>query len=557
MTYLEIRTRRPGRFFFVLLFGILVSVSLCRLHAEDLRTRQRMDDDWKFFLGDAPDFARSDFDDSAWREVTLPHDWSIEQKIDPTAPTGGPGGYYPTGVGWYREAIDAPSDWKGKQVQVEFEGVYMDADVFLNGQKLFTHPYGYTSFFVDLTPHLRLGAKNILAVRVDNSHQKNTRFYSGSGIYRHVWLEVTNPVHVANWGVFVATDQADAGTAALTAETTVRNDSAAAQKVEIENEVVDPQGQTIAKSTSDLDVPAEGENKTEQKMEIANPALWSPEKPQLCRLITHVAVGGKPVDQTTTSFGIRKLAWSVTDGFTVNGKSYKLKGGCVHQDNGILGACAFDRAEERKIQILKAAGYNAIRTAHNPPSPAILAACDRLGMMVMDEAFDCWGTGKNKQDYSVYFKDWWQTDLESMILRDRNHPSVVFWSIGNEIPDVFGSNWAFYAPKMASLIHGLDPTRPVTNAVAGWPAGNKPGPRDAENRKNADDLVWGSEDVVGTNYRMKEHLQEHDQHPDRILISTESSPPLGVPADTLSHSYVVGDFVWTALEYLGESGLGR
>jgi beta-galactosidase len=557
MTSLHFRPLQPGRFYFFFLFCVLISVSLSHLRAEALRVRRRMDDNWKFFLGDAPDFAQSDFNDSTWRNVTLPHDWSIEQKIDPAAPTGGPGGYYPTGVGWYREVINTPADWKGKQVQVEFEGVYMDADVFLNGQKLFTHPYGYTSFFVDLTPSLKLNARNILAVRVDNSHQKNTRFYSGSGIYRHVWLEVTNPVHVANWGVFVATTKADSATASLTAQVTIRNDSAEAQRVTIEDDLVDPQGQTIANISSDLDVPAGAENKTEQKLDITNPALWSPENPQLCQLITHAAVAGKPVDQTTTPFGIRKLAWSVTDGFTINGKSYKLKGGCIHQDNGILGACAFDRAEERKIQILKAAGYNAIRTAHNPPSPAILAACDRLGMMVMDESFDCWGGGKNKQDYSVYFNDWWQFDLTSMIMRDRNHPSVVFWSIGNEIPGVFYTKWASYAPKMASLIRALDPTRPITNAVAGWPVGSKPGPTDAENRKNADDLVWGTEDVVGTNYRMKEHLLEHDQHPDRILISTESSPPLGIPADTLSHPYVVGDFVWTAMEYLGESGLGR
>jgi beta-galactosidase len=373
-----------------------------------------------------------------------------------------------------------------------------------------------------------------------------------------VWLEVTNPVHVGNWGVFVATEKADAATATLTAQATIRNDSARAEKVAVQNEFVDPLGKTIGViGVSELDVPAKGENETAQTIAINNPALWSPETPRLCRLITHVAVAGKPVDETTTTFGIRKLTWSVADGFMINGKSYKLKGGCIHADNGVLGECAFDRAEERKIEILKAAGYNAIRTAHNPPSPAILAACDRLGMLVMDEDFDCWGLGKNKYDYSVYFKDWWQIDLTSMILRDRDHPSVVIWSIGNEIPGVFESNWAPYATKMAKLIRALDSTRPITNAINGWPVGDKPGPRDAENRKNADNLVWGSEDIVGTNYRMKQHLKEHDQHPDRILISTESSPPLGIPADALSHPYVVGDFVWTAMEYLGESGLGR
>ena len=552
-----LRPSQPSRLFSVCLFCVLLALSLHSLHAEDPRTRQRMDDHWKFFLGDSPEFAGSEFNDSSWRDVTLPHDWSIEHKIEPTAPTGAYGGFFPTGIGWYREVIHAPIAWKDKQVAVEFEGVYMDAEVFLNGQKLSSHPYGYTSFFVDLTPALKPGSDNILAVRVDNSHQRNTRFYSGSGIYRHVWLQATNAIHVADWGVFVATTKADAAAAAITAQTTVRNDSNGAQRVTVENEVVDEQGHTIARFSSDLDVPAKGENKMEQKIAVANPPLWSPEKPQSCRLVTHVVFAGRLVDQTTTSFGIRKLAWSAADGFTINGKSYKLKGGCVHADNGILGECAFDRAEERKIQLLKAAGYNAIRTAHNPPSPALLAACDRLGMLVMDEAFDCWGAGKNKEDYHVYFKDWWQPDLTSMILRDRNHPSVVFWSIGNEIPAIFDSNWAPYAAKMASLIRALDTTRAVTCGNNGWPVGDKPGPKDAENQKNADELVWGTEDIIGTNYRMGQHLKEHDAHPDRVLISTESSPPLGIPADTLTHSYVVGDFVWTALEYLGESGLGR
>jgi beta-galactosidase len=547
------RQRAFTKVLILIVFGIFC---VNHLRGDDSRLKIRSDDDWKFSLGDSPDFFKPGFNGSAWRAVTLPHDWSIEQHIDPAATTGGPGGYYPTGIGCYRYAFTAPPAWRGKQVQVEFEGVYMDADIYLNGQKLYFHPYGYTSFFVNLTPALQIGS-NLLAVRVDNSRQKNTRFYSGSGINRHVWLEVTNPVHVANWGAFVATTKAGDGAATLQVHTGLQNDSDEAVKGEIESDVIDPQGHTVAKSTAEMDLPAKGEKEAQENIDVANPALWFPETPQLYRLVSRVRVEGREVDNVTTSFGIRKLAWSVTDGFTINGRSYKMKGGCVHQDNGVLGACAFDRAEERKVQILKAAGYNAIRTAHNPPSPSILAACDRLGMMVMDESFDCWGAGKNKQDYSVYFKDWWQTDLTSMIMRDRNHPSVVIWSIGNEVPDVFGNNWAFYAPEMAGLIRSLDSTRPVTNAVVGWPVGSKPGPNDAVNRKNADDLVWGSEDIVGTNYRLGQHLKEHDRHPDRILISTESYPPLGMPKDVLSHSFVVGDFVWTAMEYLGESGLGR
>jgi beta-galactosidase len=408
-----------------------------------------------------------------------------------------------------------------------------------------------------LTASLQFGTDNVLAVRVDNSHQKNTRFYSGSGIYRHVWLIVTDPIHVANLGVFVAAAKADSHAASLAVQTTVRNDSAETQRAQIDNEVFDPQGASIARASADVEVAANSDGTSLVEIPISKPALWFPEKPQMCRLVTRLIANGKPVDEVATPFGIRKLAWSVTDGFTINAKPYKLKGGCLHSDNGVLGECAFDRAEERKIQLVQAAGFTAIRTAHNPPSPALLDACDRLGMLVMDESFDCWGQGKNKQDYSVYFKDWWQRDLSSMIQRDRNHPSVVVWSIGNEIPAVFQDKWAAYAPRMAQLVHALDSTRPVTNAVSDWVESNPSSPQDAERRNNADTLVWGSEDIVGTNYHIADHVKEHDQHPHRILISTESSPPLGVPTIVLHHPYVVGDFVWTAMDYLGESGLGR
>lgn len=532
----------------------LLSLLSLTLHAAD---RTRIDDDWKFTLGDPADAASPSLDDSGWRTVTLPHDWSIEGRIEPKAPTGGGGGFFPSGIGWYRDHIDAPAAWKGKTVEVEFEGVYMDADVYLNGQKLAGHPYGYTSFFVDLTPSLKPGAPNVLAIRVDNSHQKNSRWYSGSGIYRHVWLSVADPVHVAPWGVFVSTSKASTDSATLVIQTHLLNQSGAAKSATIQTIVTGPDGKELARKEASVQLSASGAGDNSAEVDVASPPLWSPENPQLSTATTTISVDGVAVDKVTTPFGIRTLAWSAANGLTLNGRTYKLSGGCIHHDNGVLGACAFYRAEERKIQILKAAGFNAIRTAHNPPSPALLDACDRLGMLVMDEAFDCWVNGKNSQDYHIYFKDWWQRDLASMVERDRNHPSVVLWSVGNEIPGIYTEMGATYEPQMVSLIHSLDTTRPVTNGILGWPVNpNKPGPNDAQNQKNAE-IVWNSLDIVGSNYALDHHISQHAQFPDRILVSTESSPPIGKAYEVENNAYAVGDFVWSAQDYLGECGVGR
>ncbi len=521
------------------------------------REQNRIDDNWKFFLGDPTDAATMGLDDSTWRTVTLPHDWSIEGKIDAKAPMGGGGGFFPAGIGWYRYHFDAPATWKDKTVEVEFEGVYMNADVYLNGQKLTFHPYGYTSFFVDLTPALKLGAANVLAVRVDNSQQKNSRWYSGSGIYRHVWLTVTNPVQVAPWGVFVSVPKADTTTATIDVQIEVLNKASTIKSAKIVTFLLEPDGKELGRVETSADLPASGSQVIQQNFTIKNPPLWSPEAPQMSRAVTSVVVDGKTLDQVSTPFGVRELAWSADKGLTLNGKTYKLSGGCIHDDNGVLGACAFDRAEERKIQLLKAAGFNSIRTAHNPPSPELLDACDRLGMLVMDEAFDCWDKGKNKYDYSVVFKDWWQRDIDAMILRDRNHPSVVLWSIGNEIPGIYTDTGGEEGPKLAAEIHSLDKTRPVTNGILGWPADpKKPTPDDAVKQKNAD-LNWNSLDIVGTNYNLGRHIAQHDQFPTRILVSTESSPPIGQAYQVLDNPYVVGDFVWSAQDYLGECGVGR
>jgi len=535
-----------------ILLGTVFLTAFSPRAAADLPVRQRtvLDDDWKFIPGDPAEAQAPTFSAQTWRTVTLPHDWSIEGNFDPKAPMGGAGGFLPAGIGWYRKPITAPADWKDQRVSLEFEGVYMNADIWLNGQHLASHPYGYTGFVVDLTPALKLGEANLLAVRVDNSKQKNSRWYSGSGIYRHVWLCVTGPTHVAPWGVFVSVPQATADEATVTVRTQIVNEGGVPGTLKLHTVLLSPQGAEVGTMDADVSLPPGGTQEISQQTELPHPALWSPDTPQLSRAVTHLLDGEKEIDQVTTVFGVRSLAWNATQGLLLNGTPIKLNGGCIHGDNGVLGAAAFDRAEERKIELLKAAGFNEVRTAHAPPSPALLDDCDRLGMLVMEDAFDCWDAGKNSQDYHVLFKDWWERDIDSMVMRDRNHPSIVFWNIGNEIPDITSPVGSDYNRKLVDRIHALDKTRPVTNAILGWPGASQM--PTAENN-------WTALDIVGSNYALNNHIKQHAQFPNRVLVSTESNPgypPNGWAAVT-KNGYVVGDNVWSAQDYLGESGIGR
>ncbi|TSA32057.1 MAG: DUF4982 domain-containing protein [Verrucomicrobiaceae bacterium] len=525
-----------------------------------LRVQSTLDDGWKFFLGDDSGASAIGFDDAAWRAVTLPHDWSIEGKFDPAAPMGAAGGFLPAGIGWYRLHFDAPEKWAGRKVLVEFEGIYQHAQVFCNGRLLAEHPYGYSGFVVDLTPALKPGGENVLAVRVDNSQQKNSRWYSGSGIYRHVRLTVSDPLHMAPWGVFVTTPSASADAATVQVRTKIQNDRETKESAVVQTTLIGPDGAELGKGEPVEAMPAAGGScGVDQKIFLKNPPLWSPGSPKMCAAVTRIYVGSELVDEVRTPFGIRHLAWSAAHGLTINGKTVKLNGGCIHHDNGVLGACAFDWAEERKIELLKASGFNAIRTAHNPPSPALLDACDRMGMLVMEEAFDCWTTEKNKYDYSTVFKDWWERDIDAMVLRDRNHPSVVMWSIGNEIPEIFDAKGGEYGPKLADRVRENDATRPVTNGILGWPDNpDKPSPKDAERRKNAL-LNWDSHDIVGSNYRLYALVAEQGRFPGRAVVETESLPdnPGEHYRRVMDNSFVVGSFVWAAQDHLGESGGAR
>ncbi len=511
------------------------------------RERLLFDHDWRFLLGDPAGAEAPDFDAGSWRTLDVPHDWSIEGKIDPQNPMGGSGGYFPAGVGWYRRTFTVPPSWDGRRVGVEFEGVYMNATVYINGQDLGSHPYGYTTFFHDLTPHLKPGANNLLAVRVDQSKQRNSRWYAGSGIYRHVWLNVTDTLHVAPWGVFVTTPEVSPARAMVAINTRITNESGRNSKFVLRTMVYTGSGASIGQSGASAALDAGGSVVISQEIAVDKPALWSPESPALYRAVTRVIEDGKTVDEVFTPFGIRSIEWSAEKGFLLNRKPVKMAGGCVHHDKGPLGAAAYDRAEERRVQLLKEAGFNAIRTAHNPPSPAFLDACDRLGMLVMDEAFDCWSRGKNQFDYNVAFQDWWRRDIDAMVLRDRNHPSVVMWSIGNEIPERGEPLGAQEARMIADYLRSLDRTRPITSAL-----------NQVRNWTDADGF-YAALDIGGYNYNLNNHRADHQRVPTRIMACTESFPQSTFDdwAMVADFPYIVGNFVWTALDYLGESGIGR
>jgi len=532
---------------FVIATLVMVALHLSAKTMPAPRTVVSADADWKFVVGDPGGADSSTFNDHEWRTVTLPHDWSIEGTTAEKNPTGSGGGYYPAGVGWYRKAFTAPASWKGKQISLEFDGVSGETTVYLNGQKLGNHPYAYTSFRFDITSHLNLLAANVLAVRVDNSMQPNSRWYSGSGIYRHVRVVVTEPIHVAPWGVFISTPDVSTASARVVVKTEVQNDSKESGEVTVKTILVGPSGEKSRELVGKVTLQAGQTTETTQEMTVDKPALWSPASPHMYRAITQIVKGGKIVDEVEAPFGVRSLAWSVDKGLLLNGTPIKLAGGSVHHDNGLLGAAAFDRAEERKVQLLKAAGFNAVRTAHNPPSTAFLDACDRLGLLVMDEPFDVWTESKRTYDYARFFKDWWQQDIDALVKRDRNHPSVVVWGIGNEIPEVWTAGGAPIAKQLAARVRLLDSTRPLTEAFPGATYGPNP------------DSVMSQLDIGGYNYNLAQNMAEdHRRVPQRIMMTTESFPADAFEQWELvkDHPYVVGEFVWTAMDYLGESGIG-
>jgi beta-galactosidase len=515
-----------------------------------------IDDHWRFHRGGAQRAEQPEFDDSSWRIVDLPHDWSIEDLPETTSPfdrdaiSQANGGFTTGGTGWYRKNLFIADSLKGRILNILFEGVYMNAECWVNGQLLGDHPYGYTSFYFDITKLVRFGADNVIAVKVRNEGE-NSRWYSGSGIYRHVWLIAKDTLHITEWGTAISTRDVSARKATITVHTDVANQGHGQSEVQLVTTLIDRQGKEVAHAET-VNTVQSGEHRLfSQDLEIEQPQRWSTGDPALYNARVEVYQQGKLADAENTSFGIRSITIDPVNGMMLNETPLKLKGGCFHHDNGPLGSKAFDRAEERKVELLKASGFNAIRCSHNPPSPALLAACDRLGMLVMDEAFDMWKDGKNPHDYHLFFNDWWQRDVESMVNRDRNHPSVIMWSIGNEIPNRETPEVVALAKTIGDYIRHIDPTRPVTSAV--------------NDLRPDKDPYFATLDIAGYNYaaggdHMQKSLyeQDHIRVPQRIMVGTESYPLEAFQSwmDVLDYPWVIGDFVWTAFDYIGEASIG-
>ena len=548
----------------VLWFTLLITLPFGMVAAPTTGGRDRpFDSDWRFLRSDAPGAEASAYDDSKWRTLDVPHDWSIE---DLTSTNGAPPspfnaaqsaggaatGFVVGGTGWYRKHFTlSPADG-GKSVTIHFDGVYMDADFWINGHHLGNHPYGYTAFSYDLTPYLKpANQENVIAVRVRNEG-KTSRWYSGSGIYRNVSLVVADPIHIPVWGVHVVATNISRSDAPVTVATAITNGSGADATIRVRTRLVDPNGRALRPQEDEINIPAGTQRELTQALTVNRPVLWSLENPALYRAEVELIAGRGTLDRVVTTFGIRNLRFTTTHGFELNGKVVELKGGCIHHDNGPLGSAAIGRAEERRVELMKAYGFNAIRTAHNPPSAAFLDACDRVGVLVIDEAFDMWERQKNPNDYHLHFKDWWERDLTSMIQRDRNHPSVIMWSIGNEIPERGAPAGVELAEKMAAAIRPFDTTRPVTAGICEfW---------DDRSKTWADTApAFVHLDTDGYNYQWRRYVSDHTNFPDRIMYGSESYPREALDnwRAVISNSYVIGDFVWTAWDYMGETGLGN
>ena len=534
----------------------------CIVHAQnnfDNRT-SLFDANWRFIKDSTIAAETANYDDSKWRIVDLPHDWSIEDLPNQSDSVVGPfttesvgktaTGYTVGSIGWYRKHFTL-NNTANKKVTIYFDGVYMNSDVWINGHHLGNHPYGYTAFYYDLTPYLNQSGDNIIAVRVRNEG-KNSRWYSGSGIYRHVWLTTTNHVHVEQWGVYITTPKVSETSATINIETTVINNEQSNQSLKLRTKILDAKNNAVATNETNIPISQSPNIPTSQSVQLSNPHLWSPESSYLYHAVTDVLQGDKIIDHMITNFGVRSINITAENGFLLNGKKILLHGGCVHHDNGPLGSATIDRAEERKVELLKKFGYNAVRTSHNPPSQQFLDACDRLGLIVIDEAFDQWQRPKNPQDYSLYFDTSWKKDIDAMVLRDRNHPSVIFWSIGNEINERVDSSGLVIEKKLRDEVKHLDSTRPVTEAICFfW---DHPG-----YKWDTTAPAYAMLDVGGYNYQLKEYESDHAKYPQRIVMGTESFPLQAFENWQMveQHPYVIGDFVWTAMDYLGETGIGH
>lgn len=528
-----------------LFFFLAISLTLSSCTVKPSRIVSDFNKDWTFHLGDIADAQSVDYDNSDWRSLTLPHDWAIEGDFSADNPSGAGGGALPGGMGWYRKTFRVDKSMQDKKIFIDFDGVYMNSDVWINGNHLGHRPYGYISFRYDLTPYLNFDGENYIAVRVDNSLQPNSRWYSGCGIYRNVRLTTVNPVYVDLWGTYVVTPEIAKDKARVVVKTTVKNEASEDKSIVVKTEIVDSLGKLIVSTSSDLHLSLGTSDEIEQDIDLQNPILWTIENPYLYRVVTKLYEGKTQIDEYTTPLGVRSFSFDAEKGFILNGEQTKIKGVCMHHDLGCLGSAVNKRAIERQLQILKEMGVNGIRTAHNPPAPELLQLCDSMGFIVQNETFDMWRKRKTTYDYSLHFNEWHERDLTNHILRDRNHPSVFMWSVGNEVleqwthadadtldieqanlllnlkrdpADLKSENSemsvnALLAKKLVDIVKSLDSTRPVTSG------NNEPNPYNHL-------FQSGTMDIIGFNYHEYEYDNVPENFPGKPFLASETTSAL-------------------------------
>jgi beta-galactosidase len=531
-------------------------------------TTVSFDAGWKFHLGDVTGAQAPSFDDTSWTALSVPHDWSISLPFNQSSPAGSGGGYLDGGVGWYRKSFNLPASSQGQRVLIQFDGAYMDSTVWMNGTQICARPYGFISYECDFTSAAMFGGTNVLAVRLNNQ-QPSSRWYSGSGIQRHVWLKTVNPVRVAYTGTRVTTPTISSSSAAVNVTTTVQNDSGSAASVTLSSVVRDASGAQVAQgSASAVSVAAGSTSDIPQMLTVSNPKIWSLSSLTMYSVVTTVSVNGAVVDTYTTPFGIRSFAFDPNNGFSLNGQSVKLNGTCNHNDYGALGSIVNARAIQKRLEMLKSMGVNALRTSHNPPPPEFLTMADAMGFLVMDEAFDTWDQAKVQYDYHRFFSQWSTIDISAMVARDRNHPSVIIWSIGNEIGDPGNHT---IAQSLISAVKQQDSTRAIGQAFAnGSPdpgtaamediVGDNyfPGNYDGQHSSNPSWKIFASETSSAVRSRGIYDIQTAATYPDNQCSSYDNQwPAWGNPAETSwqavnSRSFVAGEFIWTGFDYIGE-----
>ncbi|MDE6290027.1 MAG: DUF4982 domain-containing protein [Muribaculaceae bacterium] len=514
-------------------------IAQCAVAARDSRAIN-FDKGWRFSLENPAGASDPNHDDSSWRSLNLPHDWAIEGDFSQDNPSGTGGGALPGGIGWYRKTFNFTPSMRDKEVYIDFDGAYMNSTVYINGHELGTRPYGYASFSYDLTPWLRPG-KNVVAVRVDNSEQPNSRWYSGCGIYRHVWLRILNPLHIKKWGTFVRQDKVTKDEARISVITEMENNGKKKAKATLETTVYSPERVIVASASTPILLEPGKDSEVIQNLTVLNPELWSVKSPALYTVVNEVRIKDSTIDRFETTTGFRFMEFDPQKGFSLNGERMKINGVCLHHDAGALGAVVNKAAIARQLRIMKEMGANAIRCSHNPPAPELLELCDSLGFMVMDETFDMWRKKKTSHDYSRYFPEWHERDLTDLVVRDRNHPSIIMWSIGNEVLEQwsdaradtlsleqanlilnFGHGAEMLAEeggemsvnslltkKLADMTRKLDPTRPVTAGC------NEPNPGNHLFRS-------GALDIIGFNYHDDWFKDVPENFPGKPFIVTES-----------------------------------